>query len=106
MKTDMCRLFAVTVFALSGYATSQAKTIDMVSAIYGSLEAGKTCNATPYVASICNGRRQCDVDVGNGSLCGDPDFLSVKKVVIDFRCGRSARRIVEGEYHTARVTCD
>ena len=106
MKTYIRRWVAVTIFAAVGLSGVEAKTIDMVSVIYGTPEVGKTCNATPYVARLCNGRQQCDVDVGNGSLCGDPDFLSVKTVVIDFKCGRSIRRIVEGEYHTARVTCD
>ena len=105
----MTRTMTLLTLAAMTLAASQtmvgAQTMQIVSATYGNMPNGRTCDATAAVANACTGRAACNVSVGN-ALCGDSDFLVVKSARIKFACGTSWRVATASEYTTTMLTCD
>jgi hypothetical protein len=84
--------------------TAEAAGIHVLSAFYGTPSAGRVCDAGAPVASMCEGRSACSVDVRN-LLCGDPDFFSVKQVDITYSCGRARYSTSASEYSVSTLVC-
>ncbi len=106
MTSKFVRASAALILLQLCASEVQAKPIMIVSVIYGTPQTGRICDATARIASLCSGKSQCAIDVGNNSLCQDPDFLSVKQANIEYRCGRTLRVIAVGEYNTANIACE
>ena len=104
MRTiTLLALAAITEAALPTMV--KAQTMRIVSATYGNMPNGRTCDATATVANVCTGRAACNVPIGN-ALCGDSDFLVVKSAQIKYACGGSWRLATASEYTTTMLTCD
>lgn len=101
-------LLATIGGSLPAYAADlgpgRARPIRTETAAYGDLASQKICNAAPAIAAQCDGQVQCVVPVSNG-LCGDPAYLIVKQIRVDFRCGRRVRSAVGAEYGTIALAC-
>lgn len=92
----------VSCFLVSSMAFAQPARI--ISAVYGTPEAMRTCNAGPAVASMCAGQQSCSVPIGN-TLCGDPNFLVAKRIDITYSCGRRMQQTTAPENAIARIAC-
>lgn len=100
-----CAVTAALFLPFSSQLT-EARSIRLISAVYGTPETNMVCNATAQVASMCDGQRSCAVPIMNTNLCGDPDFMIVKKVAITYRCGRHVASVAASEYTLASVGCE
>ena len=62
------------------------------------------CNATQPFAAACNGRGECQVNVGN-QLCGDPVRGDRKTAEIVYRCDGRSQRLAVREGERAQLRC-
>ncbi|MBU2149303.1 MAG: autotransporter domain-containing protein [Alphaproteobacteria bacterium] len=85
--------------------TAQAE-ISITKATYGTLSnPGLTCDATSAVALQCNGLINCSFSVAN-SLCGDPDYGTVKNIEVIYKCDGSTSITANAEEYTqAALAC-
>jgi hypothetical protein len=89
----------------NGAQPSSSLPMNVQSAIYGSPEIGKTCDAISSVARTCNGQATCSV-IANNDLCGDPNFGIKKLLTVRYRCGeRGVRTVSAPETSEAQLTC-
>ena len=102
--TRKLRLLTAAALALAS-SSAFAAPIRVMSAIYGTPEAARTCNATGPIAGMCDGRGSCDVYSGN-QLCSDPNVYVVKSISIKYLCNKSIRTTWAREYSIARMACE
>ena len=87
----------------SGSAVAQDGQITVTAATYGN--GSKTCDAKTEVDSLCAGDSYCAIEAGN-QLCGDPDYGTLKKLTVTYRCATNGEvRTAQGPENT-HVTLD
>jgi hypothetical protein len=61
-------------------------TIRIGSAIYGTSDQSKRCDASAHVRQLCDGTTGCRVYPTN-AMCGDPRKGTPKQLFVTYRCG-------------------
>lgn len=105
------RMFAVAGLGLGLATIAVAPTraddvIKVLGAVYGTPSEQRTCDATPAVADVCDGKQSCDVLAAN-SLCGDPHYRTPKTLDVQYQCGPAvAKSVTASEQSEAHLDCD
>ncbi len=70
--------------------------------------SGENCDATPQVARVCNGQRNCQVPVQAQNLCGgDPAYGKLKVLDIHYSCnGQRQQSVGFPDGAMAALRCD
>ena len=76
--------------------------ISVTSASYGTMS--RSCNATRWVASRSNGRRNFTFEVTN-NMCGDPAQGDRKTLTVAYRCGDIGKEASAVEHRTLTLDC-
>lgn len=77
---------------------AQGSALEILDADYG--ERGRYCNAARRIGRECNGRRDCDISVGNHLCNNDPAPGIVKELRLRFAC--EGRRRSDEDWVRAR----
>lgn len=86
-------------------APTATPRIKIGSAIFGTGDQSKRCDATAYVRDLCDGAISCPVFPSN-AMCGDPKKGTPKHLFVTYRCGDVARpRLDLLEGHEATIEC-
>ncbi|MGE3292571.1 MAG: Ig-like domain-containing protein, partial [Geminicoccaceae bacterium] len=81
--------------------TGPDPTIKILEAIYGTT---KTCDPTPRLRQLCDGKTSCSVLVGS-SLCGDPDYGKTKTLAVNYSCGSIEKNATQIDHYILYLAC-
>jgi hypothetical protein len=76
--------------------------IRITGAFYGT--SSKNCDATRYVASRANGKRNYSFEVSN-NICGDPARGERKSLEVTYYCGQVVKSASANEHRTIYLDC-